>query len=95
MPIEWEEGNGVGYITLNNPGKANVNDLSKAWIDLWEQRDIRCTIVSGAGDVHFYGSHNLAPAQALVAAELHGRNLLGSALNFSTTSIAPATSRVI
>jgi len=38
---------GVAYITLNNPEKANILDkptsdaISEAWIDLWEDRAIR------------------------------------------------------
>jgi enoyl-CoA hydratase/carnithine racemase len=57
----------VAYITLNNPDKANILDkstadaISQAWSDLWEDRDIRCAILTGAGDRHFCGGHNLAP----------------------------------
>lgn len=67
MPIDYEKRNGVAYITLNNPGKANImdkqtsDDISAAWIDVWEDRDIRCAILTGAGDTHFCGGHNLAP----------------------------------
>ena len=52
---------------MNNPAKANILDkatsdaISQAWIDLWEDRDIRCAILTGAGDRHFCGGHNLAP----------------------------------
>jgi enoyl-CoA hydratase/carnithine racemase len=57
----------VAYITLNNPAKANIldkatsDDISNAWIDMWEDRDIRCAIVTGTGDRHFCGGHNLTP----------------------------------
>jgi enoyl-CoA hydratase/carnithine racemase len=67
MPIDYEKRDGVAYITLNNPAKANILDkptsdaISEAWIDLWEDRDIRCAIVTGKGDRHFCGGHNLAP----------------------------------
>jgi enoyl-CoA hydratase/carnithine racemase len=50
-----------------NPEKANILDkatsdaISAAWIDLWEDRDIRCAILTGTGDRHFCGGHNLAP----------------------------------
>jgi enoyl-CoA hydratase/carnithine racemase len=65
MPINYEKRDGVAYITLNNPAKANILDkatsdaISDAWIDLWEDRSIRCAIVTGAGDRHFCGGHNL------------------------------------
>ncbi len=65
MPIDYEKRDGVAYITLNNPAKANILDkatsdaISDAWIDLWEDRHIRCAIVTGKGDRHFCGGHNL------------------------------------
>ena len=67
MPIDYEKRDGVAYITLNNPGKANIldkstsDDISAAWIDLWEDREIRCAIVTGKGGRHFCGGHNLTP----------------------------------
>ena len=67
MPIDYEKRDGVAYITLNNPEKANIldkptsDDISAAWIDLWEDREIRCAIVTGKGDRHFCGGHNLTP----------------------------------
>ena len=75
MPIDYEKRDGVAYITLNNPKKANVldrsatNDLSAAWIDLWEDRDIRCAIITGTGDRHFCGGHDLASDSDLSAEE--------------------------
>jgi enoyl-CoA hydratase/carnithine racemase len=71
MPLDYEKRDGVAYITLNNPAKANIlnkqmsDDISAAWIDLWEDRDVRCAIVTGAGDRHFCGGHNLAPKPGL------------------------------
>ncbi len=67
MGLDYEKRDGVAYITLNNPSKANIldktmsDDISAAWIDLWEDRHIRCAILTGAGDRHFCGGHNLAP----------------------------------
>ncbi|HTV43788.1 MAG TPA: enoyl-CoA hydratase/isomerase family protein [Stellaceae bacterium] len=67
MAIDYRKRDGVAYITLANPDKANILDkptsdqISAAWIDLWEDRDIRCAILTGAGDRHFCGGHNLAP----------------------------------
>jgi len=67
LAIDYAKRDGVAYITLNNPAKANILDkkmsdeISEAWIDLWEDRDVRCAIVTGAGDRHFCGGHNLTP----------------------------------
>lgn len=67
MPLDYEKRDGVAYITLNNPAKANIldkqmsDDISAAWVDVWEDRDVRCAIVTGAGDRHFCAGHNLAP----------------------------------
>ena len=71
VPIDYEKRNSVAYITLNNPEKANIldkptsDDISAAWIDLWEDKDIRCAIVTGKGDKHFCGGHNLTPSPDL------------------------------
>lgn len=73
MPIDYQKRDGVAYITLNNPEKANILDkptsdaISEAWVDLWEDRAIRCTIVTGKGDKHFCGGHNLTPRPDLTA----------------------------
>jgi enoyl-CoA hydratase/carnithine racemase len=75
MAIKYEKRDGVAYITLNNPAKANIFDketsdeISDAWIDLWEDRDIRCAILTGAGDRHFCGGHNLAPRKNITEEE--------------------------
>ena len=66
MAIDYEKRDCVAYITFNNPDKANILDketadqISDAWTDLWEDRDVRCAILTGAGDRHFCGGHNLA-----------------------------------
>ncbi|MEI8400160.1 MAG: enoyl-CoA hydratase/isomerase family protein [Alcaligenaceae bacterium] len=73
MPIVYEKRNGVAYITLDNPEKANVldkatsDDISAAWIDMWEDRSVRCAILTGTGDRHFCGGHNLKPRPDLTA----------------------------
>ena len=75
MPLDYEKRDGVAYITLNSPEKANIfdkkmaDDISAAWIDLWEDRDIRCAIVTGAGTRHFCGGHNLAPRENITEEE--------------------------
>ena len=58
MPLTYEKRDGVAYITLDNPAKANILDkrmsdaISDAWIDMWEDRHIRCAILTGAGEKH-------------------------------------------
>jgi (E)-benzylidenesuccinyl-CoA hydratase len=53
LAIDYEKPDGIAYITLNNPEKANILDkptsdaISAAWIDLWEDRDIRCVVLTG------------------------------------------------
>ena len=75
MAIKYEKRDGVAYITLNNPAKANIFDketsdeVAAAWIDLWEDRDIRCAILTGAGERHFCGGHNLAPRKDITEEE--------------------------
>ena len=75
MPLDYAKRDGVAYITLNNPSKANIldkrmsDDISAAWIDLWEDRHIRCAILTGTGDKHFCGGHNLAPRADVTAEE--------------------------
>jgi enoyl-CoA hydratase/carnithine racemase len=75
VAIDYKKRDGVAYITLDNPDKANILDkptadaLSAAWIDLWEDRDIRCAILTGAGDRHFCAGHNLAPHENITEEE--------------------------
>ena len=66
MSIDYEKRDGVAYITINNPQKANILDhknsdeIAECWIDMWEDREVRCAILTGTGDKHFCGGHNLA-----------------------------------
>lgn len=75
MALDYIKRDGVAYITLNSPDKANIFDkamsdaISEAWIDLWEDRSIRCAIVTGAGTRHFCGGHNLAPRPGITEEE--------------------------
>jgi enoyl-CoA hydratase/carnithine racemase len=75
MALKYEKREGVAYITLNNPAKANIFDketsdeISDAWIDMWEDRDIRCAILTGTGDRYFCGGHNLAPRKNITEEE--------------------------
>ena len=75
MAIDYEKRDGVAYITINNPQKANILDkstadaISEVWIDFWEDRDLRCAILTGAGDKHFCGGHDLTPRPDVSEAE--------------------------
>lgn len=75
MSLDYSKRDGVAYITLNSPDKANIFDkamsdaISEAWIDLWEDRSIRCGIVTGTGTRHFCGGHNLAPREGVTEEE--------------------------
>lgn len=75
MAIDYEKRDGVAYITLNDPAKANLldrdtsDDLAAAWTDMWEDRDIRCAILTGAGDRHFCGGHRLTLAPGITEEE--------------------------
>jgi enoyl-CoA hydratase/carnithine racemase len=75
LAIDYVKRDGIAYITLNNPDKANILDkptsdeISKAWIDLWEDPKIRCAILTGAGDKHFCGGHNLAKRKNITEEE--------------------------
>ena len=66
MGIVYEKKDRIAYITINNPDRANIldrqtsNELSQAWKDVWEDRDVRVAILTGAGDRHFSAGHDLA-----------------------------------
>ncbi len=67
MAIRYEKHGHTAYVTLDNPAKANILDretseaISEAWTEAWEDREVRAVILTGAGDRHFCGGHNLAP----------------------------------
>ena len=67
MGIIYEKKGHIAYITIDNPDKGNILDhqtsdeISEAWKNTWEDRDVRVTILTGTGDRHFCAGHNLAP----------------------------------
>jgi enoyl-CoA hydratase/carnithine racemase len=73
--ILYEKRNKIGYITLNNPEKANILDrqtsdeISEAWKTVWEDRDVRVVILTGTGTRHFCAGHNLALPPGVTAEE--------------------------
>jgi enoyl-CoA hydratase/carnithine racemase len=68
VPIRYETREHIAYITIANIEKANMLDretadqLSRAWSDAWEDREVRAVIITGDGDRHFCAGHNLTPA---------------------------------
>ena len=75
MAIDYEVRDHIGYITLNMPEKANILDhdtsdqITQAWKDAWEDRDVRVVILTGAGDRHFCAGHNLQPVPGVSEAD--------------------------
>ena len=53
MPVDYEKRQHVAYVTINNPRKANILDrdisqqLSDAWTEVWQDRDVRAAVVTG------------------------------------------------
>ena len=66
----YEKKDGIAYLTINNPEKANVMDdvvieeMGEEYRDFWEDRDMRVMIITGIGDRHFSAGHNIQPPPA-------------------------------
>ena len=66
MGVLYEKKGHIGFITIDNPEKANILDrptsdeLSEIWKEVWDDFDIRVAILTGTGDRHFCAGHNLA-----------------------------------
>jgi len=75
MAVDYLKRNGIGYVTINNPAKANIldrqtsNDISEIWKDMWEDPDVRAVILTGVGDKHFCAGHNLDSRPDITAEE--------------------------
>ncbi len=69
MSVRYEKRGHTAFVTINRPDKANTLDkqtsdqLAAAWKQVWEDRDVRAAVLTGAGDRHFCGGHNLTPRQ--------------------------------
>ena len=67
MSLILEKKKNIAYITIDNAAKANILDrqtsdeISEAWKEMWEDRNIRAIILTGSGDKYFCAGHNLAP----------------------------------
>lgn len=75
MSLILEKRAGIAYLTISNAAKANVLDdqtsseLSAAWKEVWDDRQIKVAIITGAGDRHFCAGHNLAPRPGMTPEE--------------------------
>ena len=65
MALEYEKRGRIGYITLNRPEAMNAMDpemyeaLSEAWMDVRDDPDVWCAIITGAGDRAFTAGADL------------------------------------
>jgi len=75
MSIRYETKDQIATITIDNPDKANVLDkqhsdeLSEAWRQVWEDRDVRVGIITATGDRHFCAGHDISPHPELTPEE--------------------------
>jgi enoyl-CoA hydratase/carnithine racemase len=75
VALALEKRSGIAYLTISNAAKANVLDdqtsseLSAAWREVWDDRQVRVAIITGAGDRHFCAGHNLAPRPGMTPEE--------------------------
>ena len=66
MSIRYETDGAIAVITIDNAHKANTIDkqhaleLGQAWVNAWEDRDVRSIVLTGEGDRHFCGGHDLS-----------------------------------
>ena len=66
MSIRYETEDHVAIITISNARRANVIDkkhavdLGEIWRTAWEDRNVRSIVITGEGDRHFCGGHDLA-----------------------------------
>ena len=66
MAVQYEKRGNIAYVTIDNPQKANILDrptsdeIAEVWKEIWDDWDVRVTILTGKGDRHFCAGHNLA-----------------------------------
>lgn len=99
MGIRYETREQIAYITIDNPERANVLDhetsdqLSEAWREVWEDRDVRVAIVTGEGERHFCAGHDLSPRPDVSAEDrefLRSRRMywpMGGTVNGARTGV--------
>jgi enoyl-CoA hydratase len=65
LALIYEKRNGIAYLTLNRPEARNAIDpelaveLAAAWKEYRDDKDLRCAIVTGAGDKAFCAGADL------------------------------------
>ena len=98
MAVDYIRRDGIGYVTINNPSKANIldrqtsNDISEIWKDIWEDPDVRAVILTGTGDRHFCAGHNLDSRPDITAEE---RERIRAENIFSPSSSRPTSSSAL
>lgn len=66
MTIRYETDSHVAIVTISNERRANTLDkthavkLGEAWAKAWNDRNVRSIIITGEGDRHFCGGHDLS-----------------------------------
>jgi len=66
MVLKYEKRNKIAYLTLNRPEARNavnpelIVELVKAWNDYRDDKNMRCAIITGAGDSTFCAGADLA-----------------------------------
>ncbi len=72
MALIYEKKEGIAYLTLNRPEARNALDpetvleLKEAWTDYRDDRDMRCAIITGAGDKAFCSGADLGKLIPLI-----------------------------
>ena len=75
MSIRYETHDHIAVITIANQRRANsldkqhALDLGDTWRTAWDDRNVRAIIVTGEGDRHFCGGHDLAIRDDLTSEE--------------------------
>ena len=75
MGVLYEKRGHVAYVTINNVEKANIldretsNAIAEAWKEVWDDTDVRATILTGVGDRYFCAGHNLSTPAGITPEE--------------------------
>jgi enoyl-CoA hydratase len=73
MALKFEKKNAIAYITLNRPEARNAIDpetiveLCRAWEEYRDDEDLRCAILTGAGDKAFCAGADLGKLIPLIS----------------------------